>query len=466
MFAVLPFENLTGDPSQEYFSDGLTEEMIGQLGRTDPQRLGVIARTSVMHYKNSQEPLSQIGSELGVQYLLEGSVRRDSNRVRISAKLIQARDQTPLWSRDYDRDEKSLLALQSEIAREIADEIQLTLGHATKSATVPTAAQDQLSPTVYESHDLYLQGLYSWNKRTLDGFRRSADLFQQAVAKDPNNALAYAGLANCYALISNYNLGRPGDSMEKARAAALRALQIDEKLPQAHTALALIVESYDWDWQAAEREYQRAIQLDPSYATAHQWYAEFLTFQGRFDQAFAESARARELDPLSLIIAADHAAILYFSRQYERSIEEFRSVLAMEPGYPRAGLVVFAYAEGGHFADALAEIEKRRGKWSIAWVFSSEAYVYGREGEIDKARVPLRRLEHLEINAERISEISTTIAPAYAAAGENQQALAWLERLAENHNGVLATIKVDPALDPLRAEPRFQELLRKTRLVP
>ena len=462
MFAVLPFENLTGDASQEYFSDGLTEEMISQLGRTDPQSFGVIARTSVMHYKHSAEPLTQIGNELGVQYLLEGSVRRDANRVRITAQLIQAKDQTPLWAREYDRDVNSLLALQSEIAQEITDEIQVTLGRKARAASV-TAAPNAVPRALYESHDLYLKGLYFWNKRTVEGFRQAAEYFQQAIAKDGTNALAYAGLANSYALMASYGFGPAGGVMEKARAAALRALELDEKLPEAHTSLAFVVESYDWDWQAAEREYQRAIQLDPSYATAHQWYAECLTFQGRFDQALAESAKARQLDPLSLIISADHAAILYFSRQFPAAIEEFQSILKMEPGYARANLVIYAYTESGRYADALAHINAQK-QYGDIWTQCAQAYVYGRSGDQAKARELLRAVGRADRGNHQLPTISSTIVPAYLGAGEKEKALDWLDRLSEQHYTVTMTLKVDPALDSLRDDPRFQQLLTKVHL--
>src|SRR5260370_9030518 len=334
MMAVLPFENLTGDVGQDYFSDGLTEEMIAQLGRLDPQRLGVIARTSVMHFKHSQEQLDQIGRELGVQYVLEGSVRRDADKVRISAQLIQVKDQTHLWAEQYDRGLTSLLALQGEIAQEIADEIHLTLGgdHKRIAADPKPAA----SPSSYEAYDLYLKGRYFWNKRTVQGFQQAIEYFQQAITKDPNYARAFAGFADSYALVSSYRFPPQQQLMPSARTAALRALQIDDSLAEAHTSLALITENYDWDWQTAEKEYRRAIQLDPNYATAHHWYAEYLSFQGRFDESFRESEPARQLGPLSLIIAADNGAILYFYRQYDRAIEQFRAVLEMEPNFPRS----------------------------------------------------------------------------------------------------------------------------------
>ena len=290
MLAVLPFENLTGDAAQDYFSDGLTEEMVAQLGRPDAQHIGVIARTSVMHNKHASMPLDRVGRELGVQYVLEGSVRRDSEKVRISAQLVQVRDQTHLWSRQYDRELSGLLSLQGEIAQEIADEVQLTL--ATGRKVFASNRKLPAAPNSYEAYDLYLKGRYFWNKRTREGFQQAAAYFQQSIAKDPNYARAYAGLADTFALMSSWSLVAPRDFTPKARAAALRALQIDDGLAEAHASLALIAQNYDYDWQTAEKEYRRAIQLDPQYATAHQWYAECLALQGRFDEALAESERA------------------------------------------------------------------------------------------------------------------------------------------------------------------------------
>jgi TolB-like protein/DNA-binding winged helix-turn-helix (wHTH) protein/Tfp pilus assembly protein PilF len=459
MLAVLPFENLTGDAGQDYFSDGMTEEMIAQLGRLDPPHLGVIARTSVMHYKGSQEQLEKIGRELGVQYVLEGSVRRDSDKVRISAQLIQMRDQSHVWARQYDRELINLLSLQGEIAQEIADEIQLTLGdnHKRIAADPKPAA----SPSSYEAYDLYLKGRYFWNKRTVPGFQQAVEYFQQAITKDPNYARAYAGLADSYALMSSYSLAPQNEFMPKARAAALRALHIDDGLADAHTSLALITENYDWDWQTAEKEYQRAIQLNPNYATAHHWYAEYLSFLGRFDEAFRESERARQLDPLSLIIAADNGAILYFSRQYDRAIVQFRAVLEMEPNFPRAHALVFAYAEKGLFAEALNDIEKWRRVDDSPFTWAAQAYVYGRWGQQEQARRALKRFEELNRSQQRDS---AAIAWAYAATGNKDQAFALLEKAYSQHSNALTTLKVEPAYDPLRSDPRFQELLRRVRL--
>ena len=297
MLAVLPFQNLTGDAAEDYFSDGFTEEVITQLGRLDPERLGVIARTSVLGYKQNSVAAGQIGSELRVQYVLVGSVRRSAETVRIAIQLIRTSDSTHLMTREYDREVKDLLQVQAEITQEISDEIQITLG----SRRTPNA---QPVPIVsYDSYDLYLQGRYYWNKRTQSGFHEAIRLFQEAVEKDPKYARAYAGLADCYAMLSIYGLGPADDYIPKARAAALTSLQIDDSLAEAHASLAIIAQSYDYDWPTAEKEFRRALDLNPNYATAHQWYAESLAFQGRFGEALAESEKARQLDPLSLIVA-------------------------------------------------------------------------------------------------------------------------------------------------------------------
>lgn len=455
MLAVLPFENLTGDTAEEYFSDGMTEEMISQLGRLDPQHLGVIARTSVMHYKRSQENLGQIGHELGVQYVLEGSIRRDSDKVRITAQLIQMRDQTRLWSRQYDRELSSLLALQGEIAQEIADEIQLTLGREKPATPVGQASR---FPQTYAAYDLYLKGQYFWNKRTVEGFREAINYFEQAIAKDPNYARAYAGLADSYALIGGYSGSPQAEYIAKARAAALRALELDENLPEAHTALALIVQNYDWDWQTAEKEYRRAIELNPNYATAHHWYAEHLTWRGRFDEALRESERARQLDPLSLIIAADNGATLYFSRQYDRSIEQFRYVLDMEPNFPRAGLIMEDYVQKRMFAEAQAFTEKQPWSDAAPWHWATLTYIYGRSGHKAQAQRALEKL--LQLNRRQPVDAAALVW-AYIGLGNNNQALTWLEKASSQHSNTLVTLKVEPTFDPLRNDPRFQELMRR-----
>jgi TolB-like protein/DNA-binding winged helix-turn-helix (wHTH) protein len=461
MLAVLPFSNLTGDATQEYFSDGLTEEMITQLGRLDTQRIGVIARTSVMSYKNTRQPLPRIAQELGVQYVLEGSVRRYAQRIRIAAKLVGAQEQSHLWAREYDRQLSDVLSLQSEIAETIAGELQVALGANWERPTVVRSGP--LSPESYKAYDLYLQGRFYWNKRTPDGFRKALELFQQATENDPGYARAYAGLADSYAMMSNYGFAPATDCMPKARAAALKALQIDDSLAEAHTSLAVIAQDFDWDWQMAEKEYRRAIELNANYATAHHWYAEYLAYQGRFHEALAESERARELDPLSLIIAADNGAIFYFSRQYDRAIERFRAVLDMDPGFTRAHLVIVAYAQKGQFAAALADIEAwRHTVGDRPWIAGWEAYVYGRAGERAKAWQALRKVEELS----RKWQVDPTqfMIVSYSGIGDKEKCLAWLEKASRERTNIPTGLKVDPLYDPLRSEPRFQDLLRRVGL--
>ena len=454
MLAVLPFENLTGDSGQEYFSDGMTEEMIARVGNLDPQHLGVIARTSVMRYKHNKEALDQIGRELGVQYALEGSVRRDSGGLRITAQLIQVNDQTHLWARQYDREPGNLLAIQGEIAQEIADEVERKIEG--RDRVNPAHPPSPSPPS--EAYELYLKGRYFCNKRTAQSLGQAIEYFQQAAGKDPAYAQAFAGLAEAYALLGGYSGTPPTEFIPKARNAALRALELDERLPEAHTALAVIAQNYDWDWRTAEKEYRRAIQLNPNYATGHHWYAECLALQGRFDEAFPEIESARQLDPLSLIIATDYGAIFYFSRQYDRAIEKFRGVLDMEPDFPRAHMLVWAYAQKGLFADALADAEAWRRREETPWTWVMTAYASGRAGDQAKAKLALEQLRRLE-GHRRLDSLS--LAVAYIGVGNNDKALVWLEKAYQEHSSSLTALKVDPTYDPLRRDPRFQAMLRR-----
>jgi TolB-like protein/predicted Zn-dependent protease len=457
MLAVLPFQNLTGDAAQEYVSDGLTEEMLTQLGNLNPQRLGVIARTSVMHYKDAHTPLDQIGRELNVQYVLEGSVRRESERLRITAQLIQVKDQTHVWARQYDRELKDLLPLEGEVAHEIAEEIQLTF-----DGRKEAGSQSAVPPQSFEGYDLYLKGLYFFNKRTPADLRVAVQYFQQAVAKDPSSARAYAGLAKGAAILSAY--GNPSDEADfipKARAAALKALEIDESSSEAHTALALIVQNHDWDWQTSEKEFRRAIELNPNDATAHHWYAEHLMWRGRFEEAFEQSERAHQLDPLSLIIAADNGAILYFSRNYDAAIEKWRSVQAMDPVFMRAHLIEGAYVEKGMFGEALADNEKLRPTISSAAYWAWGAYIHGRARHMTEAEEAIHEL----LKIEKSGPVDpSAIAQAFAGIGDKDQALAWLEKAYAQRSNALTSLKVNPAYDALRGDARFRDLLLRVGL--
>ncbi len=461
MLAVLPFDNFTGDPGQEYFSDGLTEEMISQLGNLDPSHLGVIARTSVMHYKHTQELIPQIGKDLGVQYVIEGSVRRDSERVRITAQLIQVKDQSHLWAREYDRDLGHLLELQAEIAREVANEIEFSLSGHRPIESVPRAAMAPPGAKSYEAYDLYLKGRYFWNKRTPEGFRQATEYFQQAIDQDPKYGRAYAGLADTFALMSTWYVGPQNELMPKARAAALRAMELDESLAEAHASLALIKENYDYDWPGAEKQFRRAIQLDSQYATAHQWYAEFLSWQGRFEEASAESERARQLDPLSLIIASDYAAILYNSRQYDSALKQCRSVLELDPDYDRAqGMMIPSFVQLGRYGEAVEAIHReadRGGSWILAW----KVVVFSRAGDADEAR---RALTKLEQDAGSRTNGTATLLIAYSGTGQKERVIELLRKAYSEHSNAVVQIKVDPMYDPIRSDPRFVELLRRVRL--
>ncbi len=461
MLAVLPFDNFTGDPGQDYFSDGLTEEMISQLGNLDSAHIGVIARTSVMRYKHAQPSVPQVGSDLGVQYVIEGSVRRDSERVRITAQLIQVKDQSHLWAREYDRDLGHLLQLQEEIAREAANEIEFSLSgrrpiEVPRGSTAPPPAAK-----TYESYDLYLKGRYFWNKRTSEGFREAAVYFQQAIDKDPNFGRAYAGLADTFSLMSSWYMGPQGELIPKARAAALRALELDDNLAEAHASLALIKENYDYNWPEAEKEFQRAIQLNPQYPTAHQWYAEFLSWQGRFQEAFAESERARQLDPLSLIIANDHARILYDSHQYEDALAQYRSVLDLDPSFYYAqGGMIPCNLELGRYDEAIDIIKRwaNRGGVGTTWLWAWEAAVYGRSGHADQARKALAELERAPSSA---VERTAALLIAYSGTTEKDRVIDLLQEAYSEHSTVVVAIKVDPMYDRMRSDPRFIDLLRR-----
>lgn len=463
--AVLPFENLTGDPGQEYLSDGMTEEMITQLGRIDPQRLRVIARTSVMQFKHDQQPLDRVGTMLGVQYVLEGSVRRDGDAVRVTAQLIQVKDQTRIWAREYDRHLNNLLTLQGQIAQETAAEIQRALGVGSRIKANGSQSQATLTPQAYKSYDLYLKGRYFWNKRTPEGFQQAIDAFQQALVENPDDARVYAGLADTYALMSSYTFAPADEMIPRARAAALQALRLDDNLSEAHASLALVTELYDWDWPAADKEFRKAIELDPNYATGHHWYAEFLALWGRFDEALNEIERARQLDPLSKTVATDKGAILYFARQYDGAIEQFRAVLDLDPGMSRAHLLCLAYAERGQFTEALAHIDVwRRRHQDGPWPSAAEAYVYGLAGQKMKAERALANLKE-ETRRSNLDPVPM-FAMAYAGMKRNDEALFWLQKGYAEHSSALRAIKVDPIYDSLRTDPRFHDLLRRVNLAP
>jgi TolB-like protein/DNA-binding winged helix-turn-helix (wHTH) protein/Tfp pilus assembly protein PilF len=452
MLAVLPFENLSGDPAQEYFSSGLTEEMITQLGRLDPGRLGVIARTSAMQYKDAHKDVRQIGSELGVDYLLEGSVRREGNRVRISAQLIQVRDQSHQWAADYDRDLRDILALQSEVAGAIAQQIRLQL-------TPEQHARLQNARTLNaEAYESYLKGRFFWNKRTVEGHQKAIEYFQKAVALDPNYAQAYAGLADAYALLGSWaNPVMPrGEAMGQARAAAQKALSLDDSLSDAHASLGFVKMHYDWDFAGAEKEFQRAIALNPGYATAHHWYAYDLAALARLDEALAEVRRAQQADPLSVIISRDVGEMLLFAGRDDEAIAQCRKTLEMDPNFGHAHLLLaWAYHHKGQSKEFMEELEKvaRAGQEHAQGVF------YALQGKRAEAHRVLARF-----GKNYGSALDT--AAVYVYLGEKDRAFALLEKALGERVGGLIIMRVTPEWEPIRSDPRFEQLARRVGLPP
>jgi TolB-like protein/Flp pilus assembly protein TadD len=455
MLAVLPLENMSGDAEQEYFSSGLTEELITQLGRLAPARLGVIARTTALQYRNSRLDARQIGSALGVDYILEGSVRRAGGRVRITAQLIQVADQSHVWAEEYDRDLGDIIGIQGEVAGAIAREIRLTLApeqHAQLARARP------VNPEAYED---YLKGRFFWNKRTVEGYDRAIGLFAQAIALDPGYAPAHAGLADSYALLGsapNSVLPRR-EAMARARESAARALSLDESLPDAHTSLGFVKMHYDWDFAGGEKEFRRANELDPGYATAHHWYAYDLVALGRLEDAVAEVRRAQQADPLSVIISRDVGEILMFEGRYDEAIAQCRRTLDMEPGFPLAHEVLaWSYHNQGKEKEFLEELDKSRG--------SSEAVpglLYALTGRRAEAR---RVLDHLLKSEPKAYGLDTAVLQLSVWVGEKDRAFAWLDRLFEERNGGLIVMRVEPLWEPIRSDPRFEALARRVGLPP
>ncbi len=456
MLAVLPFENLSGDPQQDYFSDGLTEEMISQLGHLQPQRLGVIARTSTMQFKGSKKDIHEIGRELGVDYVLEGSVRRVGQRVRISAQLIQVSDQTHLLSETYDRDLRDVLALQSAVAGAIASEIQVTPQRRLRLVSQSLNA---------DAYELYLRARFHWNRRSQEDLITAASYLQKATELDPKFALAYAGLADTYVILGEGDFIPATEAFPRAKAAALRALEIDANLAQAYSSLAHLEFLSDWNFKGAEEEFKRAIELNPSYATAHHWYGMLLSALGRHEEAIYEMKQARRLDPLSPVINVNAAWVQYRARRYDSALQELQKASDIDPNYIRLHyLRACIYVQKGMLAEATAEFHAFDGQ-ALSGVRSPlrlaglayEDAVLGHNTEAAK----------IVDEMERQNVLPYDIAYIFAALGERDVAFQWLYKAYDGHSARLVeNLKVDPALDPLRSDSRFTELLHRTGLQP
>ena len=456
MLAVLAFENLSGDPQQEYLSSGLTEELITQLGSLEPKRLGVIARTSAMQYKDSHKDVRQISRELGVDYVLEGSVRREGERVRITAQLIQVKDQTHLWAKEYDRSLKDILGLESEVAGEVAREIRLRLTPVESARLAKARAVD---PDAYE---LYLKGRYFWNKRNEAAYVKAIDFFNQAIARDPEYARAYSGLADAYALLGSWpNAEMPRRvAMPRAKEAAVTALKLDDSLAEAHASLAFVEMHYEWNWKESEKEFRRAIELNPNYATAHQWFAYWLMAQGRPDESIEENELARKADPLSIIIRTDAADLLCAAGRFDEAIQKAREAMDLDPDF-RLGhyFLGLAYSGKQMYPEALAEYEKGVATDSKdEWALSGLGWVYALMHNRMKAEGVIRRLRQ---DARERPDLALEIAIIYSALGEKNEAFDWLEKAYQNRDGGLMLVSSYWYFAEIRSDPRYAEFVKK-----
>jgi len=450
--AVLPLHNISGDPEQEYFADGMTEALISELVKIKGLKR-VISRTSAMRYKETEKLMPEIARELNVDAIVEGSVLLVGERVRITAQLIEARTDRHMWADSYERDLRNILALQRELARAIAKEIKIAV---TPEEQVRLAMASPVNPEAYQ---LYLKGRYLWNKRTGEDLKKALVYFERAIEKDPNYALAYTGLADTYLLLPSYLAFPPTETYSKGKEAALKALEIDDTLAEAHTSLANAMKYY-FDWKSVEKEYKRAIELSPSYATAHHWYAYDLMLMGRHDEAIEEINLAQELDPHSLIINANVGYVLHMARLYDQAIEHYRNRLEMDPNFwVLHQYLGGAYLQKGKYEEAIAEFQEaitlsgspQESMGNLGYSYA----VSGRKAEAMKVVSELRELS----KGKYISPYH--IALIYVGFGQKNQAFEWLNKAIEEPDLFLVHLKVDPRFDSLRSDPRFTALLKK-----
>ncbi len=447
--AVLPLENLSGDPSQEYFADGMTEALISNLAQIGS--LKVISRTSMMRYKNSQKTVPEIAQELHVDAVVEGSVQKAGNRVKITAQLIRAATDTHLWASDYERDLRDVLSLQSEVARAIASEIRVQLTPQEQTRLASARAVDP------EAHEAYLRGLYAWDKFEIAGFQQAKAYFELAIQKDPGYARSYVGLSNSYFQLAG-RLFPPKEMMPKAKQAALQALELDPNLGDAHTSLAGVLYYYEWNWPEGEKEYKRAIELSPGSALAHDIYAFYLASRGKFEEAMAEYKLARVIDPSSS--NCGEIRLLSYAHQFAQAVAERRRVMALDPNLIRACIwAALVYEKEGKTEEAVSMarsvVDHQPGD-TLAMAFLGRAYA--RAGRRREATAILSDMLALA-TSRYVSPYD--LAVLYAGLGETDHALEWLEKGFQQRSGLLVYLNVDPVFDELRSNPRFQALLRR-----
>jgi TolB-like protein/DNA-binding winged helix-turn-helix (wHTH) protein/Flp pilus assembly protein TadD len=448
--AVLPLANLSGDSDEEYFVEGMADSLRQHLEVISALR--VVSRTSSMYYRGNNKPLSEIARQLDADAVIEGSVLRSGNRVRINVELIQTASDTHIWGGSYDRDLKDIFALQAEVAQKIADEIRATLTPPDRARLARRRTPD---PAAYFA---YSKGRFFWNKRTEVDLKRAIGYFQQAIEKDPNYALAYDGLADCWLPLGWYAYMAPSETFRYAKVAVRKALALDDSLAETHTSLAFVTLYYDRDWANAEREFRRAIELNPNYANGHHWYAEFLSLEGRHPEAIAESERARELDPLSNIINTWVGSRYFFAGQYDKAIEQYRNSLEMDPGFVPVHLVLGHALEQKHmFQEAITELERAVSLSGGSPIYmASLAHAYGVAGRRGQARKLFDDL--WKLSKQRFVS-SYDLALASLGIGETDRTFALLARAVEERSPRVAFLGVDPRFDALRGDPRFKELM-------
>ncbi len=459
MLAVLPFENLTGDADQEYLADGMTDELIAQLGRMDPSRLGVIARTSAMQFKKTTKRADQIGSELGVSHLLEGSVRTTGSRIRVAVQLIETRHQTHVWAEQYEREVRDVLALQREVAEAIVEHITTTLA----IAPADVNADARRHSTIAEANEHYLRGRYYWSKDTADGHKKALEHFRSAIDLDPSFALAHSGLADTYVLLGSDGFMPMRDAYPLARTAALQALALNDALGEAHNSMAAITADYYWDWVEADRHYKRAVALNPNYDTALRFYSFYLACMGRIEEALALARRAQHLDPVSAEAQLNVGTILYLARRYDDAVVAIKETLDLAsdfgPAYVTLGRI---YVAKGMPDRAVTELERAQGLMGRRPdVLTPYAYALARAGRQPEARA---MLDGLRETAKPRAPAPVRVALVHIALGETDRAFEWLEKAIEARDWQMALLNVEPAFDPLRSDQRFAALVERVGL--
>jgi TolB-like protein/tetratricopeptide (TPR) repeat protein len=451
--AILPFSVGGGEPGAEIIADGIRETLTNALARLP--RLRVIAASSMARYKGKSADPQSVGRELGVRTVVTGRIVQRGETLSVSAELVSAADGTQMWGGSFIRPLSDIFVVQEDMAAEIVQRLRPGLSAAGRDVLRTRYTGD------VAAYQLYLKGRYHWNKRSPQGFEDAIACFKQAISADPTYALAYAGLADCYALLgaAEYGAVPPREAFPKARAAAARALEIDPGLAEAHASLGLVQWVFDRDRDAAERSLRRAIELAPGYASSHQWYAEMLAESGRPRDAEGEIRRALELDPLSLVINGDLGLFAYYARDYDQAIEYYKATLAMEPYFVPARLgLALAYAQERQFAEALAQLDQA-GQVAAGepGVLVARGYVLGRAGRGAEARAVAEALQ--ELSAQHYVP-AYYVGGALLGAGENDAALTWFGKACEQRCSLLGALAVDPAFDPIRSDPRFAELLR------